>query len=80
MNGTAEDDPTWWRRRRDGHVLVISMQRTAKRNAIDRAMADALDGALNELDDDDQLWVGILTGTPDVFSAPGATSRRAATT
>ena len=52
-----------------GHVLVISMQRAAKRNAIDRAMADALDDALNELDDDDQLWVGILTGTRDVFSA-----------
>ena len=45
------------------------MQRAAKRNAIDRAMADALDAALNELDDDDQLWAGILTGTADVFSA-----------
>jgi enoyl-CoA hydratase len=56
-------------RQRDGHVLEISMQRAAKRNAIDRALADALDDALNELDDDDQLWVGILTGTPEVFSA-----------
>lgn len=27
--------------RRDGRVLVITMERTAKRNAIDRAMADA---------------------------------------
>ncbi len=56
-------------RRRDGPVLIISMERAAKRNAIDRAMADALDGALNELDDDDQLWAGVLTGTADVFSA-----------
>jgi enoyl-CoA hydratase len=56
-------------RRRDGHVLIVSMQRAAKRNAIDRAMADALDDALNELDDDDQLWAGILTGTNEVFSA-----------
>src|SRR6202011_6070719 len=47
----------------------IAMERGAKRNAIDRAMADALDAALNELDDDDQLWAGILTGTGDVFSA-----------
>ena len=30
-------------RRRDGPVLIISMERAAKRNAIDRAMADALD-------------------------------------
>ena len=50
-------------------VLTISMERGAKRNAIDRTMADALDAALNELEDDDQLWAGILTGTGDVFSA-----------
>jgi enoyl-CoA hydratase/carnithine racemase len=56
-------------RRRDGRVLVISMRRAEKRNAIDRALADALDAALNDLDDDDRLWAGVLTGTPDVFSA-----------
>jgi len=56
-------------RRRDGRVLVISMQRAGKRNAIDRAMADALDDALNELDDDHELWAGVLTGGADVFSA-----------
>jgi len=52
-----------------GHVAVISMRREAKRNAVDRALADALDAALNRLDDDPELWVGILTGTPLVFSA-----------
>ena len=45
------------------------MQRPAKRNAIDRAMADALDAALNELDDAEDLWAGVLAGTTDVFSA-----------
>src|SRR3984957_4561710 len=45
------------------------MERAHKRNAIDRAMADALDDALNVLDDDDQLWAGVLTGSDDVFSA-----------
>jgi enoyl-CoA hydratase/carnithine racemase len=55
--------------RRDGHVLIISMQRQAKRNAIDRATADALDAALNELDDDQELWAGVLAGTATVFSA-----------
>jgi enoyl-CoA hydratase/carnithine racemase len=53
----------------DGHVAVISMRREAKRNAVDRQLADALDAALNRLDDDPALWVGILTGTPLVFSA-----------
>jgi enoyl-CoA hydratase len=57
------------RKRREGRVLIISMERAAKRNAIDRAMADALDDALNERDDDDEVWAGVLTGTPDVFSA-----------
>jgi enoyl-CoA hydratase/carnithine racemase len=32
-------------------------------------MADDLDDALNELDDDTGLWVGVLTGTREVFSA-----------
>jgi enoyl-CoA hydratase len=45
------------------------MDRGAKRNAVDRAMADGLEDALNELEDDSDLWVGILTGTADVFSA-----------
>lgn len=45
------------------------MRREAKRNAVDRVMADELDDALNRLDDDHELWVGVLTGTTAVFSA-----------
>ena len=64
------DDPSQLvRTQRDGHTLLITMMRAAKRNAIDRAMADALDAAMNELDDDPELWVGVLTGTDTVFSA-----------
>ncbi len=55
--------------RREGHTLFISMQRPAKRNAINRLMADGIDAALNELDDDDSLWVGVLSGTDSIFSA-----------
>lgn len=54
---------------RDGHVLVVTMARTGKRNAVDGAMTAALDGALNLLDDDPDLWCGILTGGPTVFCA-----------
>ena len=53
----------------EGHVLIITMVRTDKRNAIDPAMTAALDGALNQLEDDPDLWVGILTGGPDMFCA-----------
>jgi enoyl-CoA hydratase len=52
-----------------GTVLVVTMQRESKRNAIDRAMADALDAAFNRLEDDDDLWVGVLAGTDRFFSA-----------
>ncbi|MCR9095642.1 MAG: enoyl-CoA hydratase-related protein [bacterium] len=55
--------------RREGNVLVIRMVREAKRNAVDRKMADALDAALNELDDDDSLWAGVLTGGEPIFCA-----------
>jgi enoyl-CoA hydratase/carnithine racemase len=65
VNGTGDVVVT----RRQERVLIISMARAAKRNAVDRAMADALDAALNELDDDEGLWAGVLTGTLDVFSA-----------
>lgn len=54
---------------RRGRVLLVSMRREAKRNAIDRAMADALDGAFNLLEDEDEIWAGVLTGTDTVFSA-----------
>jgi enoyl-CoA hydratase/carnithine racemase len=69
VSNSAKDPVGLVERRREGRVLVMSMRRAAKRNAIDRAMADALDEALNELDDDDGLWAGVLTGTADVFSA-----------
>lgn len=55
--------------RRAGTVLVITLQRSAKRNAINRAMADALDRALNQLDDEPELQVGVLTGGTQVFCA-----------
>jgi enoyl-CoA hydratase/carnithine racemase len=51
------------------HVLLITMTREEKRNAIDGAMTEALDGALNRLDDDPDLWVGIISGGPAMFCA-----------
>jgi enoyl-CoA hydratase/carnithine racemase len=50
-------------------ILVITMQRPEKRNAINRELAFGISAALDTLDGDDELWVGVLTGTPDVFSA-----------
>ncbi len=53
----------------EDHVMVITMVRHQKRNAIDGEMTLALDAALNQLDDDPDLWVGVITGGPDMFCA-----------
>ncbi|MCC7549391.1 MAG: enoyl-CoA hydratase/isomerase family protein [Burkholderiales bacterium] len=50
-------------------VLIITMDRVAKRNAVDKALAAAIDAALARLDDDPDLRVGVLTGGTTVFSA-----------
>lgn len=54
---------------RDGAALVLTLNRPERRNAVDRALADALSEALDQLDDDDSLWCGVLTGGPSYFSA-----------
>jgi enoyl-CoA hydratase len=54
---------------RRGRVLLVRIERAAKRNAIDADVTAGLDAALNELDDDPELWAGVLAGTPVAFSA-----------
>jgi enoyl-CoA hydratase/carnithine racemase len=56
-------------RERRGHILLVSMQRQDKRNAIDGPMSEGIEQAVDELEDDADLWIGVLTGTPSVFSA-----------
>src|SRR3954454_6773048 len=57
------------KRERLGRVLVVQMLREEKRNAVNTELANAIDGALNELDDDPELWAGVITGTTNVFCA-----------
>lgn len=86
MHRPAESDPATRpsvTTERRGPVLVVRMDRPARRNAIDATMTAGLDAALNELDDDPGLRVGVLTGSSEVFSAgtdllggPGAPSPR----
>jgi enoyl-CoA hydratase/carnithine racemase len=52
-----------------GCVLLIRLDREAKLNAMDQAMTLGLDAAMNRLEDDDALWVGVLTGQGRAFSA-----------
>ncbi|MFC7501399.1 enoyl-CoA hydratase-related protein [Nocardioides sp. CPCC 206347] len=50
-------------------TLVIGLNRPGKRNAINAELTQGLDDALNLLEDDDDLWCGVLTGGPAVFCA-----------
>ena len=50
-------------------MLVVRIEREDKRNAIDAETTAGIDAALNLLDDDPALWVGVLTGTSTVFCA-----------
>ncbi|MBS44306.1 MAG: enoyl-CoA hydratase [Nocardioides sp.] len=54
--------------RRDD-VLVLTLDRPERRNALDRALTDALSAALDELDDDPSLHAGVLAANGPVFCA-----------
>jgi enoyl-CoA hydratase len=54
---------------RRGDVLLITLNRPEVRNSVNAALAAGVGGALDELDDDEQLSVGVLTGTGGFFSA-----------
>jgi enoyl-CoA hydratase len=55
--------------RRDGEVLVITIERPEARNAINAAVAEGIGRALDTLDGDAGLRAGVLTGAGGVFSA-----------
>jgi enoyl-CoA hydratase len=54
---------------RRGNVLLITLNRPEVRNAVNAALAAGVAGALDELDSDDALSVGVLTGAGGFFSA-----------
>jgi enoyl-CoA hydratase len=54
---------------RRGNVLLITLNRPEVRNSVNAALAAGVGGALDELDEDDGLAVGVLTGAGGYFSA-----------
>jgi enoyl-CoA hydratase len=52
-----------------GHTLVVTLTREAKRNALSPEVTQGVDAAMNRLEDDPELWCGVLTGGTSVFSA-----------
>jgi enoyl-CoA hydratase len=54
---------------RRNNVLLITLNRPEVRNAVNAALAAGVAGALEELDGDDSLSIGVLTGAGGFFCA-----------
>ena len=54
---------------RSGGVLTVTINRPAARNAVNAAVAEGLSAAMETLDTDDSLVVGVLTGSGTSFCA-----------
>jgi enoyl-CoA hydratase len=64
----SDEQPAVLTERRDG-VLVITLNRPEVRNAVNAAVAEGVANALEALDADDELGVGIVTGAGGFFCA-----------
>jgi enoyl-CoA hydratase len=53
----------------EGHVLVVTLNRPEKKNAVNSEVMCRLYDAWVQLDGDDELRVGVLTGRGDTFCA-----------
>ena len=54
---------------RRGRVLVMTLDRPEARNAVDPSLAQGIEAAIDLLEADDELWVGVLTAGGPVFCA-----------
>lgn len=52
-----------------GRTLVITINRPEARNAVNGDVASGIEAAIDELEANEELWTGILTGTGPVFCA-----------
>jgi enoyl-CoA hydratase len=52
-----------------GPFTVIKINRPEARNAVNGAVAQGIEEAIDAIEADDETWVGILTGEPPVFCA-----------
>jgi len=52
-----------------GRVVVVRINRPDARNAVNAEVASGIEDAIDRLEADPQIWVGVLTGAGDVFCA-----------
>ena len=52
-----------------GRVAVLTINRPEARNAVNGEVAQAMEAGIDRLEDDADLWAGVVAGTGPVFSA-----------
>jgi len=52
-----------------GPFAVVKINRPEARNAVNGAVAQGIEEAIDKIEADDSIWVGIITGEPPVFCA-----------
>jgi enoyl-CoA hydratase len=52
-----------------GHVAVLTINRPEARNAVNGDVANGLEAAIDKLEEDPEVWIGVLTGRGPAFSA-----------
>src|SRR5580700_6898142 len=58
-------------RERRGHVEILTINRPEARNAINGGVSKAMSAAMDELTDDNECWVVVITGSGDILGASG---------
>ncbi len=58
--------------KKDGKIAIFTLNRPEALNAMNPEMAEKLSQALIDFKDDDELWVGIITGAGDKAFSAGA--------
>src|SRR6266545_602891 len=52
-----------------GPFAIVKINRPEARNAVNGAVAQGIEAAIDRIEEDDDIWLGILTGEPPVFCA-----------
>jgi len=47
---------------KQGHIGIITINRPAARNAVNTEVAQGIEAAIDQIEADDEVWVGVLTG------------------
>jgi enoyl-CoA hydratase len=55
--------------RQEGRVAVLTINRPEARNAVNGDVARGMEEAIDRLEEDEGIWIGIVTGEGPVFSA-----------